>query len=228
MLTTAVVVPAHDEETLLPDCLAALRVAAASVTPGHVVRITVVADACTDRTAEAARAAGVRVLEVGHRNVGAARAAGFATAIDDHARRGTGELWLASTDADSRVPPSWLADHARYRHDYDVVAGEVEVDDWSGWPDWLPAVYRQRYDVERRHVHGANLSFSAAAYLRAQGFASLACHEDQHLVTSLRGTGARILYLPENPVRTSARADARCTGGFGSHLAALAERVSGP
>jgi hypothetical protein len=43
-----VVVPAHDEQTLLPACLAALRHAAEAVSvPVHLL---VVADACSDRT----------------------------------------------------------------------------------------------------------------------------------------------------------------------------------
>ena len=49
-----VVVPAHDEETLLPACLAALRGAASALRlPVHVV---LVADACTDQTAAVTRA----------------------------------------------------------------------------------------------------------------------------------------------------------------------------
>ena len=49
-----VVVPAHDEEALLPACLAALRRAAGAL---HVpVHLLVVADACTDGTAAVARA----------------------------------------------------------------------------------------------------------------------------------------------------------------------------
>ncbi len=66
-----VVVPAHDEETLLPACLAALRDAASALRlPVHVV---VVADACTDQTAAVARATGARVIGIRARRVGAAR-----------------------------------------------------------------------------------------------------------------------------------------------------------
>jgi glycosyltransferase involved in cell wall biosynthesis len=69
-----VVVPAHDEEELLPKCLAALRDAAESVRiPVHLL---VVADACTDETAAEAAACGAEVIMIRLRNVGAARAAG--------------------------------------------------------------------------------------------------------------------------------------------------------
>jgi glycosyltransferase involved in cell wall biosynthesis len=64
-----VVVPAHNEEALLPACLAALRRAARAVsTPVHVL---VVADTCTDKTAVTAQACGARVIGISARNVGA-------------------------------------------------------------------------------------------------------------------------------------------------------------
>nr|WP_241769915.1 glycosyltransferase [Cellulosimicrobium sp. MM] len=76
-----VVVPARDEEELLPGCLAALGRATAAVArdrPGVRVAVVVVLDGCTDGSARVARAAGVRVVEVAHGNVG--RAAGRACA----------------------------------------------------------------------------------------------------------------------------------------------------
>ena len=78
--SVGVVVPAHDEEELLPGGLAALREAAAvaeAERPGLRVRIVVAADACSDGTAALARQAGVTVVKVSARNVGVARAAGL-------------------------------------------------------------------------------------------------------------------------------------------------------
>ena len=49
-----VVVPAHNEETLLPACLSALRRAVNIV--GIPAQVLVVADTCTDQTAATARA----------------------------------------------------------------------------------------------------------------------------------------------------------------------------
>ena len=51
-------VPAHDEETTLPAALASLR--AQTLPPDHVI---VVADRCTDATADVARSLGAEVLE---------------------------------------------------------------------------------------------------------------------------------------------------------------------
>ena len=70
--SAGVVVPAHNEEELLPACLAALREAAGVA--GVPVRLLVVADACTDATAAVAAAGGAEVIRIRARNVGAARA----------------------------------------------------------------------------------------------------------------------------------------------------------
>ena len=59
-LSFAVIVPAHDEEAGIDAAVRALR---ALDFPADRVRLLVVADNCTDRTAEVARRAGVTVLE---------------------------------------------------------------------------------------------------------------------------------------------------------------------
>lgn len=53
-------VPAHDEELLLPACLASLK---AMAYPADRADVVVIADNCRDRTAAIARAAGVQCLE---------------------------------------------------------------------------------------------------------------------------------------------------------------------
>lgn len=55
----AVVVPAHDEEALIERCIRTLH---AQAYPSDLLDIVVVADNCTDATAERARAAGARTL----------------------------------------------------------------------------------------------------------------------------------------------------------------------
>jgi glycosyltransferase involved in cell wall biosynthesis len=119
-------VPAHNEEELLPGCLAALRCAAAVVdVPVHLL---VVLDACTDRTAEVAEPAAV--IEVWERSVGAARRADFTRLMHEF---GADRVWLATTDADTQVPRSWLADQLVHaRRGVDAVAGMVSVTDWRG------------------------------------------------------------------------------------------------
>ncbi|OLR92969.1 glycosyltransferase [Actinokineospora bangkokensis] len=210
-----VVVPAHDEAAELPTCLAALAVAAGrSPLP---VRVTVVADACTDATARIARSAGARVLEVDVRNVGAARAVGFA-GVD------RADLWFATTDADSRVPASWFAD--QLAADADAVAGAVDVLDWSEWPPHLPHHYRALYSREEGHVHGANLGVSSWAYRTVGGFTALTDGEDVDLVDRLRARGFTVTHPATAPVVTSARRTGRCHAGFSDHLRGLEAEVT--
>lgn len=222
MRRIAVVVPAHDEYLLLPGCLTALHTAAAQLSVP--VRIIVVADACTDGTALLAAAGGAEVVAIEERNVGQARAAGMAHALRD----GPDSLWLATTDADSRVPAGWLRRQLRHAAGgADLVAGTVEVDDWSSWPGPLPSRYERRYRAKvagarHGHVHGANLGFRATAYLAAGGFPALTHDEDRTLVARMRETGGRVVTDARCPVRTSARPDGRAPHGFAAHLLSLA------
>ena len=98
-------VPAHNERERLPACLASVAAAADQVAVP--VTVVVVLDACRDRSEDVISGA-VRTVNVAARNVGAARAAGFAAA----APRSDTRTWLATTDADSVVPTTWLADQA--------------------------------------------------------------------------------------------------------------------
>jgi len=222
-----IVVPAHDEEELLPSCLAALGEAAdvaQARCPGIRVRLVVTADACTDDTPVLAGLGGATVVRIAARNVGRARAAGVRAIL----RRYRPEtLWLATTDADSVVPPQWLARQLGYAEQgWDAVAGTVTVADWTGhtpatarefirsygdWSDWHP------------HVHGANLGFSAGAYLAAGGFPPLRTGEDHALITALQGLGRRVRRAPDLQVVTSARRGYRAPAGFGHKLTTLGD-----
>jgi glycosyltransferase involved in cell wall biosynthesis len=75
------ILPAHNEEQLLGETLDALRVAADEV--GEAYEVIVVADACTDRTAEIAAAHEARVIQVHHRQIAATRNAGAREAKGD-------------------------------------------------------------------------------------------------------------------------------------------------
>jgi glycosyltransferase involved in cell wall biosynthesis len=219
-----VVVPAHNEQRLLPACLASLRRAAQAL-PGLPVHLIVVADACRDQTAEVARRGGAAVVRISERNVGAARAAGVREVL----RRTTGQdpahVWVATTDADTSVSARWLRQQVRYGNQgWDAVAGTVRVADWSGYRPEVPSLFRDRYGTERGphpHVHGANLGFRAAAYLRAGGFPDLPTAEDHALVAALSASGSRIRRTRALAVVTSARRESRAPHGFGHYLAEL-------
>ena len=219
-----VIVPAHNEQDLLPSCLRSLRRAARALrdTPVHLV---VVADACRDRTAHLARRGGAAVITTGARSVGAARAAGAREVLRRTSHLDPADVWLATTDADTLVPASWLRQQARLADQgWDAVAGTIQVADWSGYPPRVRTAFRERYAAGRGphpHVHGANLGFRAAAYLAAGGFPNAPTAEDHALVTALTSAGGRVLRTRAVTVVTSARREARAPRGFSRYLADL-------
>ncbi len=92
------VVPAYNEERLLPACLAAIQ--AEIDRSGCDAEILVVNNASTDGTGRiAAMTPGVIVVDQPLKGLVQARSAGFEAA--------TGEL-IANIDADTLVPPGWL------------------------------------------------------------------------------------------------------------------------
>jgi glycosyltransferase involved in cell wall biosynthesis len=220
-----VVVPAHDEEELLAGCLAGLRDAARGVAGRARVCVMVVADDCSDGTEALARRHRVGVVRVAARNVGRARAAGADVLLS---RPAGPAAWLATTDADSVVPPDWLAAQLDARDaGADAWVGTVEVADWAGLPARVRARYRAAYADRaagdgHRHVHGASLAVAARAYRGVGGFPSLASGEDVALVRRLDEAGLRVVRDPAHPVATSARTTARAPDGFASHLRGLA------
>lgn len=223
MKRIAVVVPAHNESALLPACLRSLAAATAPVPATVSVEIIVVADTCGDDTAALAAAAGATVLTADVRNAGQARAAGM-----DHAlRHGPEELWLATTDADSSVPPEWLLWHLVHASSgADLLAGTVMADDWAGWPAGLPGLYDGRYAATDAHVHGANLGLSAGAYLAAGGVRPIRHYEDRGLIDQVRAAGGRVVVDATCPVVTSARPDGHAPLGFSAHLTGLAASLA--
>ena len=163
--SVGVTVPAHNEEDLLPACLRALRAAAQAVAslPVHVV---VVADNCTDRTVQAAIFRGASVISVSAQAVGTARAAGMKELLRHFSDVERRDLWLATTDADTIVPPTWLERQLRHADQgWDAVLGTVSVADWTDVPAHLPATFAAHYEFgegPHPHVHGANLGIRAS------------------------------------------------------------------
>ena len=221
-----VIVPAHNEQDVLPACLASVRRAAEGL-PGTPVHLVVVADACQDRTGEAARRGGASVVTISARSAGAARAAGVREVLRLTGQLDPANVWLATTDADTLVPACWLRQQVRYAsRGWDAIVGTIAVADWSGHPDAARSLFHERYERDAAglhpHVHGANLGFRASAYLRAGGFPAVATAEDHALVAALTMGGSRVLRTRALPVVTSARREARAPLGFSHYLRQLA------
>jgi cellulose synthase/poly-beta-1,6-N-acetylglucosamine synthase-like glycosyltransferase len=104
---TAVVVPAHDEEALIGRCILSLR-AAQQLIDG--VDIVVVADNCTDRTAEMSEGAGARVLVRRDEHL---RGKGYALRYAFETLLAEGYERLIVVDADSVVEKNFLAEIKR-------------------------------------------------------------------------------------------------------------------
>ncbi len=228
--SVGVVVPAHDEQDLLPGCLASLHRAARALR-GARVHLVVVADRRRDRTVEVARRGGAAVVTIDSQRAGAARAAGVAEVLRRTSHLDPAEVWVATTDADTLVPPCWLRDQARYANrGWDAVAGTIRVADWSDRHPEARSLFRRRYGRgtgPHPHVHGANLGFRAAAYLRAGGFPDVPTGEDRALVAALDAAGRRVLRTRALTVVTSARRDGRAPRGFGDYLAGLDAEADG-
>lgn len=209
----AVVIPARNEQELLPACLESVLVAGAQV--GIPVRVIVVLDSCTDDTPGVCRRLRVEKVPVDAGNVGRARAIGVSRALagETDVRR----IWVANTDADSRVTPDWIAAQLSLADEgADAVLGVVGLDGGSAQ---VRRIHECRYaarlghDGTHGHVHGANLGVRGSAYLTCGGFPQLAEHEDRQLVLGLERSGALVVRSGQITVLTSARTENRCRGG---------------
>jgi len=222
-----VVVPARNEEDYLPRCLATVDKArnmlnTATRAPVS-VRVVVVADRCTDRTAAiAGQWAGVEMIRTDPGSVGSARASGatYAFALADASPE---QVWMACTDADSAVPADWLTVHYRAAIEgTDPLLGTVRPDQ----SELSPHPYQQWLGLHEvsdghGHGHGANLGIRLSTYRDAGGFPAVEIHEDALLTQRVAALGAMITRTGLAPVITSARTVGRTPGGMAGYLAHL-------
>ncbi|MEF2977662.1 glycosyltransferase [Subtercola sp. YIM 133946] len=216
----AVVVPARNEEALIGACLCSIERAVQTLgTQASVVTVVVDDDSSDATAAIAGTFHGVTVLGTPGGNVGRARATGVDSALAaldlDPA-----EVWIASTDADSTVPPHWLAGQLRLAAEgADVVLGtvrptfaELTAKQVAAW------LHLHRRGVAQGEIHGANLGVRGDVYRRSGGFRALDEHEDVELVTRLRELTDRVVSTAEIEVVTSGRLFGRTPGGFAGYL----------
>jgi glycosyltransferase involved in cell wall biosynthesis len=130
-LTISTIVCAYNEAEYLGPCLASLL---AQTRPSD--EILVVNNASTDRTAEVARGAGVRVINEDRKGLVRAREAGRLAASGDV---------LAYLDADCRAPREWLQRVERRLLEHPALialSGPYRFYDW----DWLGRALVGAYD----------------------------------------------------------------------------------
>lgn len=223
----AVLIPARNEEDLLPRCLRSVRRACASLPANVTSDIIVVSDGSDDATVSIAQALlqdtrGI-VLETEARNVGVARAVAAQTALSRYGGPSS-QCWLANTDADCEVPPTWLTDQLRLAElGYTGIAGIVDVDCFVDHKAIVETRFRLTYQINadgtHPHVHGANLGMRADTYLVVGGWGALETAEDHDLWRRLCETG-RNLSDARLQVVTSGRRVGRAPLGFAGALAA--------
>ncbi|MEO7268543.1 MAG: glycosyltransferase [Knoellia sp.] len=225
-----VVIPARDEELLLPRCLVSVeraRLALRAARPDLLIDVTVVLDRCRDQSAMVVESARVHGLTVDFGMVGAARNAGVRSALASGASNGVAseELWIACTDADTVVPPNWLTEQVELGSAHDAVIGTVEpfgLTDTAVLSRWRA---RHHLIEGHPHVHGANLGLRGSTYLEVGGFRSLATDEDVDLVRRIRAHTTRWVATDAVRVASSARRLSRCRGGFADFMVALEDEV---
>lgn len=230
----AVIIPAHNEEDEIVDCLTSVvcsAVLAQRKDPELRVQVIVVADACTDGTHDVVAGFAqqnplVEILSTSYSNVGRARdAAGrlLLRSLRDAHPQALETAWMAFTDADSRVPEQWVATHL---HEAllgaDCLVGTVAPRPETGSADLIARWHETHHLVEGHpYVFGANLGLRAAYFERVEGIPALSCGEDAAVVAEILKAGGKVRRTDSCRVLTSARLDGRVQGGFSTYLQSL-------
>lgn len=200
MSRVSVVVPARNEEKLLPRCLFALRQQRFGG-----FEIIVVDSASSDDTQKVARSFGARVIRLEEAGVARARQAGFEAA--------TGEI-IVSTDADALSDPEWLQRTVAPFRDPAVVGtfGTIELTGSRIWTlpahslfSWFQALNML---LKRPLFCGPNFAVRKDVFRDVDGFKVNGEYpdeaEDVQLAQKLRKRG-KIVFLPHSRVIVSSR-----------------------
>jgi glycosyltransferase involved in cell wall biosynthesis len=228
--SVGVVVPANNEEQSIDACIVSI-LASCRHADLEDYFIAVVADSCSDQTsARASRALGGRgkLIECNVRSAGSARRLGVKAVLEFYDHRPAGQIWLANTDADTTVPLDWLGVQLEIANaGMAGVAGIVRLplDGSIIARDHYLKTYATAADGTHAHVHGANLSMRADAYLDAGGWSHLALAEDHCLWERLKGRGWPLSSTVNSVVVTSDRLRGRAAGGFADTLRLNIEAV---
>jgi glycosyltransferase involved in cell wall biosynthesis len=203
-MRVSVVLPAFNEEKLLPAALAAVRDAASAFAArGWEWECVVCDNNSTDGTAAVARAGGATVVFEPVNQIGRARDAG--------ARVATGE-WLVFIDADSTPSAELFADIAERIASGRALGGGSTVALEPGTPRYARFVCGlwNLWSRLAGWAAGSCVWVEAAAFRAAGGFgieyyAGEEVFLSRRLKTLARRSGRRFVILADHPLRTSSR-----------------------
>lgn len=198
----AVLIPAHNENQLIADTVGSVL---ASCYPQDRFSVTVVADNCTDDTAEKAEKAGARSLirtDPGRRGKGHALQFGIAQVLTDPKVKG-----VVFVDADTHIAPDFLLHMARALNEgAQVIQGRYRVAD--SHRTWLTRLTAISMDLKHLWQHpgmsllglspplrGSGMCFSRNV-LDSLGWGSTSLTEDLDQTLTLMKLGIPIDYLP--------------------------------
>ncbi len=231
----SVLIPARNEEDLLPRCLHSVIAAFDQLPPSVSYDLIVAVDCSTDQTHELAERILLKhncglVVSTQVGVVGHARALATQAALTRHSGPHH-HWWLANTDADCEVPEDWLtAQLCLANKGIDAMAGVIDVDSFEEHGIHVAERFRSTYmvsaDGSHPHVHGANLGVRADYYLRAGGWHNVETGEDHDLWNRLGKVGCNRLSTTNIQVMTSGRRVGRAPNGFAAALAAHNETAA--
>ncbi|HEV7438742.1 MAG TPA: glycosyltransferase [Methylobacterium sp.] len=235
-------IPVRNEAERIGPCLLALQ--AQEGAPDAAFGVVLFLNNCQDGTAAVVAALMPRLrfpLRVIERDfagaeAGWARRAAMEAAASWLDADGAPTPAILTTDADSRVPPDWIARNlAALAAGADAVAGRIALDaqDAARLPDALHARGRLEGAYEALLIElaarldpdphdpwpchgtasGASLAVRLSAYRRAGGMPALPVGEDRAFVARLSAIDARVRHCPDITVITSGRLDGRAPGG---------------
>lgn len=253
-LRAVVAIPVRNEAERIAACLGAID-AQTGLAPGS-LGVVLFLNNCTDAT-EAIVAdlvprmsVPVRVTHVDYAgaHAGWARREAMDRAADWLGAEGTIlSGMILSTDADSRVPPDWVArNRAALDRGADAVAGRIQLDPderallppslhWRGdredlYSDLLTEA-EARIDPDphdpwpcHRTTIGATLGVSVAAYRAVGGMPAIALGEDGAFVALLLAQGLHVRHDPAILVTVSGRLVGRAPGGVADTIRARCEK----
>ncbi len=191
----SIIVPAYNEEKLLPKCLESLVNLDYDKDDFEIILVN---NNSQDRTREIGLSfSGVKVLDEPKQ--------GNVFALIKGCQEASGEI-LAFTDADTQVPKDWLRKFVNIYENTEVVAA-------GGWGRHYPVIWGAVLPELAIYLGGwlfklfpcFNLSIRRSTYDKIGGFnPKINFHQDVYLVTQAKKYG-QLRFLPNNTVITSSR-----------------------